>query len=40
MRITSFQEIIESIEKLSIDEQEYLFELIKLLLKPWGFASS
>lgn len=29
MSITSFQEIIESIEKLSIDEQEYLFELIK-----------
>ncbi|MFB2934558.1 hypothetical protein ACE1B6_04710 [Aerosakkonemataceae cyanobacterium BLCC-F154] len=29
MSITSFQEIIESIEKLSIDDQEYLFELIK-----------
>lgn len=29
MNSTSFQEIIESIERLSIDEQEYLFELIK-----------
>ena len=29
MSMTSFQEIIDSIEKLSIDEQDYLFELIK-----------
>jgi hypothetical protein len=29
MTITSFQEIIDSIEQLSFDEQDYLFELIK-----------
>ena len=29
MSMISFQEIIDSIEKLSIDEQDYLFELIK-----------
>ena len=29
MSMISFQEIIDSIEKLSIDEQNYLFELIK-----------
>jgi len=29
MSTISFQEIIDSIEKLSIDEQDYLFELIK-----------
>lgn len=29
MSIISFQEIIDSLEKLSIDEQDYLFELIK-----------
>ncbi|MFB2878744.1 hypothetical protein [Floridanema aerugineum] len=26
---TSFQEILDSIENLSIDDQDYLFELIK-----------
>ena len=29
MSIISFQEIIDSVEKLSLDEQDYLFELIK-----------
>lgn len=29
MSMISFQEIIDSIEKLPIDEQNYLFELIK-----------
>ena len=29
MSTISFQEIIDSVEKLSIDEQDYLFELIK-----------
>ena len=29
MTITSFQEIIDSMEQLSFDEQDYLFELIK-----------
>ncbi|NEO54190.1 MAG: hypothetical protein F6K54_14530 [Okeania sp. SIO3B5] len=29
MSMISFQEIIDSIEKLSVDEQDYLFELIK-----------
>ena len=29
MTIISFQEIIDSIEQLSFDEQDYLFELIK-----------
>lgn len=29
MSLASFQEIIDSIEKLSIEEQDYLFELIK-----------
>ena len=29
MTITSFQEIIDSIEQLSVDEQNYLFELIE-----------
>ncbi len=29
MSIISFQELIDSVEKLSLDEQDYLFELIK-----------
>lgn len=29
MSVNSFQDIIESIENLSLDEQEYLFNLIK-----------
>jgi hypothetical protein len=29
MSIISFQEIIDSVEKLSLDDQDYLFELIK-----------
>lgn len=29
MSVKSFQDIIESIENLSVDEQEYLFNLIK-----------
>ena len=29
MSIISFQEIIDSVEKLSLDDQNYLFELIK-----------
>ncbi len=29
MSIRSFQEIIDSVEKLSLDDQDYLFELIK-----------
>ncbi len=29
MSFASFQEIIESIENLSVEEQDYLFELIK-----------
>ena len=29
MSIASFQEIIESVESLSIEDQDYLFELIR-----------
>ncbi len=29
MSVTSFQEIIESIENLPVEDQDYLFELIK-----------
>ena len=29
MSIISFQEIIDSVEKLSLDDQDYLFDLIK-----------